>query len=683
MKQARSRQSTVLPLVLGLLLALAPGGPGLRSATAEEDPGLALAVEIGLGGARGLNEWTPVRVTAANAGADWQGLLVLTPDDYGERRRSTARALELPRGARRTYWFYLKLPSAGELHVRLKARRWRALDLALNGPVGQPMIAVLGEADWPTGVLENASAPAAWVIQLDAERMPDNWMGFRSLAWAVLPTAQVSAFGRLEAAEAFAGWVRAGGRAVVVAARGSTGVRGTILEGLLPAEVGELAETDRTEAIGRLADVPPPAAGRFAFSRLTAVRGDVLAREGELPLVVRGRVGLGEIILLAFDPAAGPFRRWTGSAALWRRLYQGDPVARSEAEELDAGVRANWRYYESPVVPLLESCVVREQVSFGLLTLLLLGYAFALGPGDWIVLRRLRRPGWMWITFVLWAALFGSGVYWLSMRGRAPDAALQRISLVDLDAESGWMAGRTYVGFYTPSSGAFDFLPQNGEGFVELHREARTWRNRNEARSLEGSGTFDASAGCALRDEWFWAAQMRHFEVEWRGGPELGFGVQARIEGTRLWVKNRGPARLENLVLATELGMFEGLGEVAPGAEAWLPLGTATPRAKWLEANQPWRYYQGSLPAVSDSATLLGRAWREVYRIALAPAGVTSFGEDTAGAGAFPTGRDLHTWVRAGGKLLLGSVARSPYRLQVAGASPVELDVCVLRVFFE
>jgi hypothetical protein len=98
-------------------------------------------------------------------------------------------------------------------------------------------------------------------------------------------------------------------------------------------------------------------------------------------------------------------------------------------------------------------------MAFSLVTVLAVAYLLALGPVDYLVVRRwLKRPWIGWITFPILVAAFGLAAMALgSWRGSGGAVRVNQIELVDIDSESGQARGTFWATLYSPRAEQFDF----------------------------------------------------------------------------------------------------------------------------------------------------------------------------------------------------------------------------------
>ena len=111
-------------------------------------------------------------------------------------------------------------------------------------------------------------------------------------------------------------------------------------------------------------------------------------------------------------------------------------------------------------------------VPFFVVATLVAVYILLIGPGDYFLLRRLRRGmGWTWITFPAVVVLVSAGGFWASSWLKRDVPRVNQVDLIDIDAD-GTARGATWFSIFSPRSETFNLslrsrLP-NGQAPKEM-----------------------------------------------------------------------------------------------------------------------------------------------------------------------------------------------------------------------
>ncbi|MEZ4836836.1 MAG: hypothetical protein R2873_33395 [Caldilineaceae bacterium] len=98
------------------------------------------------------------------------------------------------------------------------------------------------------------------------------------------------------------------------------------------------------------------------------------------------------------------------------------------------------------------------------LTILLGIYILLVGPVNYLLLRRMRRLGWAWITIPLLTLVFSVGAFGLGYGLRGNDLILNKIALIR-PATGGVTEVTSYMGLFSPAQESYEIVV-DGEGLL-------------------------------------------------------------------------------------------------------------------------------------------------------------------------------------------------------------------------
>lgn len=262
-------------------------------------------------------------------------------------------------------------------------------------------------------------------------------------------------------------WVHAGGRLVLAAGTSAEalGQGGGPAAGWLPGPIERLVPLRRLTALetfarsSLLASQPGAATLRVPLlANRGRVPGTVEVFEGatatDLPLVVRRTVGLGTITWVACDLDGAPFRTWPATDTLLVRLLGGRGPERANDHDVEGFVETTdltaqlRRALEA--LPREPGGRPTAPAPFAIIIGLGLLYVLCLYPLDWWLASWSQRKGLgngpAWLSLPLLVAGF-TGLAWLVSARHLPavGTAAQAVELVDLDAASGLVRGRSWI----------------------------------------------------------------------------------------------------------------------------------------------------------------------------------------------------------------------------------------------
>jgi hypothetical protein len=315
----------------------------------------------------------------------------------------------------------------------------------------------------------------------DFAELPMGWQGYEAADVVILSTSRRELLAQLarqpSRIEALDQWVRMGGTLVLTAGENAEEVIGkkSPLARLLPGRYVGIHHLHSQEATawetlaGGHNPIPPPKSGETVdvpAARLADVQGRIEARANDIPLVVRQGRGLGQVVFVAADLDGPSLRAWSDRPQLLAAIL-GLPVSEPPVE---AGNDVESYGYDDLAGQLrssLEQFRGVRLVPFFVVALLVVLYILLIGPGDYFLLRRLRRGmTWTWITFPAVVVLFAAGGYWASDWLKRDVLRVNQVDLIDISAD-GTARGTSWFSIFSPRAETFDLslqarLPSGG-----------------------------------------------------------------------------------------------------------------------------------------------------------------------------------------------------------------------------
>lgn len=401
-------------------------------------PAISLSVQAANEGRVKQGSWVTVFMDLVNQGGDTEGEVVVeAAGDISHPLYVVPYTLSA--GGRKRISVSVPNESNSPVAVKLYAegllleeRRvdltWLPTQSVLAGVLSSDELGVPGISQM------QASGGSAQVVRLAADNLPDQaalLADFDLIALSRFDTSTLSA-AQLRALEV---WVARGGTLLLAGGPEWKRTMGALPEGLVPVAVTDVREVSFAP-LGDLAGTPLASAGSASVA--SVLRGQALSVWGDVPLVVSAPTGSGRVVYVAFDPGLTPIVDWQGQGALFSRLVG------------DAGQRnLIWGSSEWRIQQALQRIPDWGLPSVWTIGLLLLGYLALVGPVNYLVLRRLDRREWGWITVPALSLAFLGGVY-LMGSGRTGGGISHLITLTEVLPETGTGAMTAHVGLYSP-----------------------------------------------------------------------------------------------------------------------------------------------------------------------------------------------------------------------------------------
>lgn len=444
------KRMAVIVLVLLMLGAALPLG-------AQSTP-ITLAVRAGFDGSFRENEWTPVFIQVSNDGPDIEGRLVIRPETSAGAVSSTfGSAISLPNGSRKSLTLYVTLSSfATEFRVELigadgsvvavESASVRALQ-----PRDQLQIVISESASGTvdlTGVHDGgyAAFQANWRVDNLPDRAPAlasvNRILFSDVDTGALTSAQRSAL---------VDWVAGGGHLIVT---GGTNWQGTAagFAGLLPLQPAASITADHLTPLAdwmRRSDDRLEAATVIATGALAPSAQVLVKDEANTPLLVRRAYGSGTVDYLAMDPNAIPLRGWRGLNDFWLALAASVQPRPSWSFGVTSWEAASDAVNVLPGVDLLPDILPL----CGFLAL----YIGLIGPLNYVILNKINRREWAWMTIPLLIVLFSVMAWVLGFNLRGNEVTLSRLTVMEIWPDVDRARVGQFVGLLSPRRATYSF----------------------------------------------------------------------------------------------------------------------------------------------------------------------------------------------------------------------------------
>ena len=411
--------------------------------------------------------WFAVAVDVENAGPTVTGELRINGGVDSRTRFGTP--VELATGSRKQYVLYAQPPSfGGNMTVQLvsgttvvaEARVAIALHDQLQlvvGVVSENPAKIVGELD----LLPSQNLTQPTIVPLSPGDLPERvqaWSALDRLVWQDADASQLTP-GQLAALRT---WVAGGGRLVIVGGTAGADVLTGFPDDLLPYRPTGTLDIDPSVLRSLLGTIPPNATTLTAYAG-ELIAGNTLATSGGRVVAANRRVGAGSVTLLGFDPTTS----WIAAGdsidtPLWRRLL---PARSGGIVSLGD---------DSTIVSAVSNLPSLALPPIGGLLVLLFGYILLVGPVNYLVLRRLDRREWAWITVPALIAVFTVGSFGIGAALRGSAVIVHEVAIVRGAQGTDQATVQSYLGIFSPSRAAFQVrvpgdallsTPMNGDMF--------------------------------------------------------------------------------------------------------------------------------------------------------------------------------------------------------------------------
>lgn len=439
----RLRSPVRLFLVLVALFAVSGAVP-VPAVAAE---GLTMEARSMLDGHARVGSWMAIAVDLRNDGPAIVGELRLSGGSQGRTR--FAVPVDLPTDSDKTYVVYAQPPAFGrELEIALVSGPDTIATAKANFVIHDPSQLIVGViAERPGDIvgsidlLPNQAQLAPAIVPLDPEDLPTRVEALGVLdriVWQDLDASRLDS----ERVAALRGWIAGGGRLVIVGGTNGPNSLAGFPDSLLPFRPTATLEVTADSLAGLIGEVPTGTADLPALGG-ALIAGRTLLESGGQVIAAERPYGNGSTTLVGFDPTTKWIADGAAGESFWRRVLP----ARS-ANGLVLGD-------DSQLINAVSQLPALALPPIGGLIVLLAGYILLVGPINYLVLRRLDRREWAWITMPVLIAAFAIGAYGYGSSLRGSDLIVNEVALVRGAPGATDGSAQVYIGVFSPTRGTY------------------------------------------------------------------------------------------------------------------------------------------------------------------------------------------------------------------------------------
>ena len=460
----------ILASVLFVCFAVPVASQGTR--TSDRSPltrdEISLTYEFVWTGQQAYGSFVPVRFEIANPLRDDEGMLTVTLGSY-----QVHYPVQLPSNSVRSFIAYIPAEDYLDPVVELRCRQETIkFDLSLPMSGYETVYDVALISDSPslltflrTVVIEveetddYVSEPTTFHDYAVLPQMaPDRAVGYDGMDLVVL--GEGSERMTDAAVAAVQRYVLAGGSVLFLGGAVAPVLRDSRWDAFIPGENPRIVNLSGSSVVSEATGVPMDQT--FTATQLDPIPGTTGLEENGVPIFWYRRCGLGLAIYWAFDPFQQPFQSYAGKAGLFEATFStlGEGVSEYIAAigaSLDSGGYDSYMYPGYPgYYEQTDSVFQVEMPGTGKVFLILAAYFVCVVPLNFLILRKLNRGEYAWITSPIIGLAF-AGVFFL-IASDLYSAGLARSTTGLLVAHQG---SKVAYGFgnqelFFPSGGRYD-----------------------------------------------------------------------------------------------------------------------------------------------------------------------------------------------------------------------------------
>ena len=450
-----SRWVTAGRMVLLALILLGNASLAAPATTRAADAsGVVMEAKALLGGNARTGSWMAIDVHLTNSGPPIVGEIRLAGGAQGRTRFGAV--VDLPTQSDKTYRLYAQPLSfgreikidlvSGETTVSTTKAAFTLLDVnrLVVGIVAERPGDIIGSIDLPPG--PNGVAPLT--VAIDPADLParvEAWGTLDRLVWQDIDSSRLSP----EQLTALRGWVAGGGRLVIVGGTSGPASLSAFPDLMLPYRPTATTDVSPASLGALLGEVPADAKVMPALSGELS-EGRALASVGDRVVAADRAYGGGAVTIVGFDPTVDWIAKTDTKSRLWAQLLpprsQGGPVIGDDSQIVSAASQL-------PALAL---------PPIGGLIALLGAYILLIGPINYLVLRRLDKREWAWVTMPVLVVAFAAGAYGFGSLVRGSDLIINEVAIVRGSPGATEGTAQIYLGVFSPARGTYQLRIPGG-----------------------------------------------------------------------------------------------------------------------------------------------------------------------------------------------------------------------------
>ncbi len=425
-----------------------------------------LRTQASFDGAFRADEWLPLRVEVSNDGAPITGKLIVRPDTNG---RALANAystpIDLPTGAVKTAFLYVKVRDfAQQLTIELVGaggERYGQENVILQSLGGRDKLYVVLTDSTSTSLALGDVRPAghsSFQVRWDATQLPDNANALEAVDTIFVTNLGDDALSPTQR-KALKAWVYNGGHLIAMGGANWQGVNSAIGE-LLPLQPDGIETLTNLAALASWVNDTSPMGSRAVVTTGTLLPdARVLITQDDMPLLMRRTLGDGTVDFLAADPTLEPLVSWDNLSAFFFQMLASVPIANSWGRGFLETARA------ADAIAILPS----EQLLPPVTTLIafILVYIAFIGPINYLILTRIKRQEWAWVTIPIFIVIFSLVAATVGFNLRGSEVILSRLRVVRSWENTNEAIEQAIIGLLSPRRAVYTLAP-NDNRFVSI-----------------------------------------------------------------------------------------------------------------------------------------------------------------------------------------------------------------------
>lgn len=296
----------------------------------------------------------------------------------------------------------------------------------------------------PTG---NNTQFSTKTVKLTANMLSDNVDTLKNFNVIVINNFDTSNLTQ-EQYGALKAWVTDGGTLLLGMGPSYSKTLAIFKDNFITGEIGDVSSISTNQLYGVAQGSASGETMQLSTLNMNFKDSNILVAEGNTTLVAKIAKGSGSVALVAFDLGLEPLSSWVGRASFSEKLLQ------KLLPELYNNPSFNKDIYMSNNMYAIDNSLRNipelPKVNTSNLLVLLIAYIIVVAPLSYLVLKKLDKREWMWLTVPVTSLIFAFVIYMSGFGTRMNEPIVNIINIVEFGS-NGNATPKSFAGVFTPN----------------------------------------------------------------------------------------------------------------------------------------------------------------------------------------------------------------------------------------
>lgn len=455
-------------------------GVGAEKA-AEHTGGLEVNTVVGFNDVYKIGYPTPINVNIKNNFKDINGEVEIRVPSSPGKYMSYVKPVSLQKGAEKT--ITINVPIGNDNRTKYAVNIYdggdRIFDDTITTVASNNITTFIGimSDDFDSLSYINSVPASAGVslitktIRLDEKNFPEDIFTLNAFNIIVINDFDTSRFSKSQY-EILKQWVRNGGTLIIGTGSKYNKTLSVFKDDFIEGSQGSVQEISTSKIYELATNGDNRNETKVEALALRIKDSTVVMEDRNISLVQAHSKGKGVVGVMAFDMGKAPFANWNNNTAFMEKVLElvNPGLAGTNTKSNNANSFRNNTYALQEAVNQFSEMAAPKTASFYLILLI---YVLVVAPVSYIILKKLDKREWMWLTVPALAIIFGAVVYVTGSGTRLSQITTNVVSYISLD-KNGNASTDTYAGILNTNKSKVKVSGQNGERLLPVNNNSYT-----------------------------------------------------------------------------------------------------------------------------------------------------------------------------------------------------------------